>query len=796
MANQDNVVSFENSARARDATLSAKLIQDMRQLLIDTVPTLIQSLYDKLDDGLFEQALFEKSGKSDSLDNLFFDTMRQLRKQREGFIKSYVRKLIRQYDDFWRLEILDDEANSLLIDIKEESLTLIDDGDLEEDLALDGVIAKGMRQFSKEIYALNQRFAAMKGVAEVTDEQNPVGPSVISRVFPASITELDVDLRIKLVIYKLFEREVIQYLGAMYDDINAMLKAAGVLPKLPSRVKHNPISPAVIKHQELTASGNVDEARSIEAAQQAEIDSAEQAEIFETLRGLLQTTRVHRPENQLNLPQVNASDLMSALSGLQQQRNAGQSQALSLDQAIGEIGDLRNQLHLNLGMGEGTSPVKSFAGMDEDTIDIISMLFEFILDDTNLPDAMKALLSRLQIPMLKVAILDRKFFADKQHPARKLLNSLAKSAVGWVDDGDRSDASLFGKISSIVTRVLEEFHEDLQIFNELYEEFNQFINAEEQGAVVQEERIAEVTKGREKMKLAQIRVAEVINTRVKGVTCLPDVVKELLKEGWKDVLMLTYLRQGEESEKWIHVVGLVDKLLWSVQPKNEIKDRQKLLKSIPELLKALRAELVEISFDQHKLGRWLKQLQASHIQALKGDEEKLQEDLSSKPEQPATTELTNDVSKPDDAPKAEQTEPAVSETQVKATTPEAGKPEPLQLVAEDIIETPLFSASNGKANKDEFDEQAEAIHLGTWIDWKANDGKQLRGKLTWKSTITGTLVFVGRKGTKLAELAVTELAELLRTDKAHLLAEADQPILERAMNAMVDSLKRAEPARA
>lgn len=794
MANQDNVVSFENSARARDATLSAKLIQDMRRLLIDTVPTLIQSLYDKLDDGLFEQALFEKSGKSDSLDNLFFDTMRQLRKQREGFIKSYVTKLIRQYDDFWRLEILDDEANSLLIDIKEESLTLLDEGDLEEDLALDGVIAKGMRQFSKEVYALNQRFAAMKG-AEVTDEQNPVGPSVISRVFPASITGLDVDLRIKLVIYKLFEREVIQYLGAMYDDLNGMLKAAGVLPKLPSRVKHNPISPAVIKHQELTASGKVDEALSIEAAQQAEMDSAEQAEIFETLRGLLQTTRIHRPESQLNLPQVNASDLMSALSGLQKQRNIGQSQTLSLDQAITEITDLRNQLHLNLDMGEGTGAVKAFAGMDEDTIDIISMLFEFILDDTNLPDAMKALLSRLQIPMLKVAILDRKFFADKQHPARKLLNLLAKSAVGWVDDGDRGDASLFGKISTIVTRILEEFHEDLGIFNELYEEFYQFIHAEEQGAVVQEERIAEVTKGREKMKLAQIRVAEVINTRVKGVARLPDVVKELLKEGWKDVLTLTYLRQGEESEKWIHVVGLVDKLLWSVQPKTEIKDRQKLLKTIPELLKALRAELVEISFDQHKLGKWLKQLQASHIQALKGDEEKPAAEIAAEKEKPASTELKQDESKSDDAPLAVDIKPAAVDEAV-AKTPEPSKPKPLELVAEDIIETPLFSASASKTDKDEFDEQAETILIGTWIDWVTAEGKQLRGKLTWKSTITGTLVFVGRKGTKLAELAVTELAELLRTDKAHLLDDANQPLLERAMSAMVDSLKRNEPASA
>src|SRR3546814_4455044 len=56
--------------------------------------------------------------------------------------------------------------------------------------------------------------------------------------------------------------------------------------------------------------------------------------------------------------------------------------------------------------------------IDDDVINLVSMLFEFILDDRTLPDSLKALIGRLQIPLLKVAVLDKTFFSRGSHPAR------------------------------------------------------------------------------------------------------------------------------------------------------------------------------------------------------------------------------------------------------------------------------------------------------------------------------------------------------------------------------------------
>ena len=119
-----------------------------------------------------------------------------------------------------------------------------------------------------------------------------------------------------------------------------------------------------------------------------------------------------------------------------------------------------------------------------------------------------------------------------------------------------------------------------------------------------------------------------------------------------------------------------------------------------------------------------------------------------------------------------------------------------ETVEEDIIESPIPSLSDGDAAMDDFYQQAKSLEVGNWVEWQANDDRLLRGKLTWKSAVTGTLIFVGRKGTKLAELNVGELAELLRMSKARLLIESNEPLLERAMNAMVETLKKTDPANA
>jgi hypothetical protein len=359
---------------------------------------------------------------------------------------------------------------------------------------------------------------------------------------------------------------------------------------------------------------------------------------------------------------------------------------------------------------------------------------------------MKALIGRLQIPMLKVAVLDRTFFGNKHHPARRLLNTLARAAVGWVDDGDRSAKSLYGRVESAVGRILNDFNNDIGLFAQVYDEFSTFVEREARGAEVAEERITQVTRGQEQLLIARRRVAEVLNQFRTEQPDLPAPVVNILREGWHDVMLLAFLREGEDSNAWKQANAAVDELIWSVQPKVEPVERQRLLKAIPDLLKKLRDGLNNISFDQHRAGQLFKDLQTCHIAALRGESDSVE-----------TRSL--DEAMPEVAALVAETTGVVSS-------------EP---VADDLLE------------------RARAIDVGQWLEWE-QDGNWQRGKLSWRSQVTGTCIFVNRKGMKVAEMHLDEIARRLGTATARLLEDVNTPLMDRALDAMLVALRETGPA--
>src|SRR5262249_7576975 len=115
------------------------------------------------------------------------------------------------------------------------------------------------------------------------------------------------------------------------------------------------------------------------------------------------------------------------------------------------------------------------------TIELVAMLFDFIFETKDLPDSMKVLIGRLQIPVLKAAMLDGAFFSKKTHPSRLFVNALAHAGIGWSPTMGTDDP-LYKKIESLVHRVLDEFSDDIGLFDALRKELESFLTEEEQSA--------------------------------------------------------------------------------------------------------------------------------------------------------------------------------------------------------------------------------------------------------------------------------------------------------------------------
>lgn len=703
---------------------------------------LCESYFEKLDDALYKLA---DKAESNDLQTSYFDTMREVRKERGGIEKQFQSNVLTSYDGFWRSDYKaarqkkDDE-------IDYENLGLIESDILEEELAISNMVSRGENTCMRELYALEQRFSRLLNGMPVESKNNPFAPDKICNAFRESLAVLDVAIPIKLVIYKVFEQEVISHLDEVYAGINELMRDAGILPKLKPMIRRSKVTAATSgRHR---GEGSSDQGGSSEQrGYLPEEDEATAIELFDTLRQLLSSVPHGSPGDAVfnpSLPRAETSQVIDALSALQYD----DAVAKSFDYGSGNLGyaDLKGNLLQQIRQIAGNQSIGAVNQVDHDTIDMISMLFEFILGEPKVPDAMKVLLAQLQIPIIKVAILDKDFFSNRSHPARRLLNGLSHAVVGWSDDNAKSKNSLFGKIESIIRRVLSDFNKDITLFADMADELDDFLQKEQRGAEAAEKRASQIASGKEQLGMARRRVKTEIDKRIKDAKDMPLAVVNLLNEGWKDVLILHFLRHGAKSKEWTQALEVMDRLVATVEPKQDAKERETMLREIPAVLEVMRREMDNIQCDQHLMSRLFKELEKVHIVCLQG--KKIPDGMI------ATKEALKEALKP-----SEEEESTKSRR-------------------ESILqESPKYM------------KLAESIPLGSWLEIREKGGVKSRIKLLWRSSVSDNCLFVNRKGVKVKEMKLAELALALRVGTAIVIAGAEDPLMDRAFAAMIGSLK-------
>jgi hypothetical protein len=382
--------------------------------------------------------------------------------------------------------------------------------------------------------------------------------------------------------------------------------------------------------------------------------------------------------------------------------------------------------------------------MDEDLINLVSMLFEYILDDYNLSPPIQVLISRLQIPILKVVIKDRSFFSKAGHPARKLLNSLARAGIGWSDSDEKTRDRLYDRIHSIALRILNEFDGDIALFEQLGEEFDRFQTKENRKAALVEQRTRESERGRIKSQKAQETVDQLLNQKLAPLN-LPEVIRDILLNGWSRVMFLAYLRDDVEH-RWAQTVQIADDLIWCLQPHLEDEERDQWVRVVPGLLKSLRAGLEEVSYNSRRLDEMMKNLK-----------------------QELTKAFRNHALAEAKGPEASAPETALQATSLPPAT-EQGEPE---------LEYGVIA---------EFMDQVEKMETGDWVEFRLVNGSRFRCKLSAVIEEADCFVFVNRVGLKVIEKSRTELALDIQSERLLLLEQG--ALVDRALGAVMNSLRR------
>ncbi len=316
-------------------------------------------------------------------------------------------------------------------------------------------------------------------------------------------------------------------------------------------------------------------------------------------------------------PGLSPTELLSALTILQNQSMSMQSHGDSVADAAQAVQALKQELLEQVHKLSGETKPHHVSSADEDTIDLVGMLFEFILQDRNLPAQIQALLGRLQIPYLKVAILDKHLFAQKTHPARRLLDALADAGKSWSEESDK-DHRLQDRIRQVVEAILSDFDDDVAIFERELENFAGFMEQYHRRAEIAEQRAAEATRGREKLQDARRTAAREILQRIEERN-LPPVVHAVLSRPWANYLVLTLLRQGENSDEWKSALRFADEFVWSALPKTNDLERTRLRALLPQLEKALRHGLATVAYHDNDVKQLMHELSQFYQRLLDGE---------------------------------------------------------------------------------------------------------------------------------------------------------------------------------
>jgi hypothetical protein len=532
----------------------------------------------------------------------------------------------------------------------------------------------------------------------------------------------------RVVLLNQFNLVLTTELASIYQSINRFLIDRSVLPDLKIGAKNRVQTPAS------SPSGNP-----VTAAAAAPVQGGgEMFSLFEQLAGGVG----HAPNRGTGAYRSGAG--MSGGYSLLDSLNQLQGGTLPLPDGgsfelplISQQGGMLEALTIqNVLRSLQQSPVMQMASpLDAVLVDAVAMLFDVVFEEGAIPDRLKAQIARLQIPVLKAAMLDRNFFSQENHPVRRMLDAIGTLAV-HLPDNEAGNARL-ESISRIVSRVIEDFEQDVAVFGTAAAELESMGAAleetlEETADVSLERDIQDIRKA-ERAELAPVVVHDFINRALKDQT-VAEAVREFIRRDWAQLLTADYINDGEHGAHFNSHIETMRELVWSVQPKTDMDARLMLVRILPGLLKRLREGVVEIDLSTKLADRFFANLVILHANAVRPnvqpvplpeiETDAIEESIDS---QEIASQATDS---PQAEAAAEPVEPAVPEFE------------------------------------DVFTLRARGLNKGDWVEFHYEDGTIRWARLGWVSGVKNTYLFSDQDGMNSFSIALHRLADKLRRGDA------------------------------
>ena len=428
------------------------------------------------------------------------------------------------------------------------------------------------------------RYMTLLNRRDIRPEHNPLGLEPITQGLWAICHESGFTLEQNLILLDRLEEMLQLRLPEIYTELNGLLEHHRVEPAQ-ANILQRPSS-----HRQGSDSGNNGQATSIPNAlaslQQALRQQSGAVGVSADSGDYSAIPFTSRSEATAGNAVLNAP-AMVMLSHLMERLNALESQ--QFQQATGSL------------TGPGNAPLHALRSKDLDlplggtasiALDTLSMIFEAIFAAPTLPDSVKTAIGRLQIPLLKRAILDPSFFNDAQHPARQAVNLMARAAIGLPRD-TRHDHPTCTHLATIADAVRAGLDAESGDISMQLDALNVLIGERDQSTQNAAQPYIQLVRDHESRAAASTQAQSwLLEIQQQPI---PNEVSRFFSQCWLRVMEMAYRADGNTGEHWKSCESAAKDLLWSIQPKPSAEERKELLLLIPTLLKRINAGLDQVS---------------------------------------------------------------------------------------------------------------------------------------------------------------------------------------------------------
>ncbi len=602
--------------------ISKRVIQLAKERALFRFGALAQPMLQDADGSLSQLLLTNLSGQDEKSTFMARQFLRQegrlfLKRLETTYTEVLERAMQTMYSD---LRLSFDKATA-------NDLTLIDDETVNRQIEVDRLLLRMREADDENLSRLNIMIAQLHGHQEVKERENPFRPYLIAHSLHQVLRKLVSDEAIAKILFEHLSNAIANHLSDYYAAIRAVFESSGVQARLLARpgrlVKHqryiggsNPLEPEERAvpglHRMLDLLQGVPPGGGQGQGLGGGTSAAEKELQPDDLQDFVR--RIFDQSRQLDLQRESGSadvaaaqgtasgDLISKLNQFQQmaaQEHTGEEPPVHYQNQLFDIGDQVTDSQ--------TSKVERV------TIDMVAMLFDFILEDEQIPLELRKQIGLLQIPFLKAAMLAPELLQEEEHPARRLLNRMGSSALG-LDPASPVGQKVGADMGRIVKKILNEFDDDVSIFATCLQQMEDSLPDHFRQADTELSRSVDAIE-----EAVQIDERLNITTDTLRDLLLPLQLDkrafDFITQTW--VLVLCHEAAGSTSAADAPYHRILPELVWSVQEKKSAEDRSALIRMLPDLVKRLKNGLLMMHFPEEECHVALDPLVAIHMEVLR-----------------------------------------------------------------------------------------------------------------------------------------------------------------------------------